>query len=311
MKIDFPTSIQDAIGTTGTYRAGGIDVQDLLHIHSEPDLITDLTRADGLLGVRQGPDDGVIIGPMTPLDVVIGHLHKRYPAIALTGTAVATPQIRAVATLGGNLAQSTRCWYFRNSLSSCFKTGGNYCPARSGDNLYGVIVDQGPCAFPHPSSVGMALLLYDVELEIDAKRRIPIAALWGDGSDPRRDNLLKTGELISAIHLPEPWPGEQGGYVRSISRFAAEWPSVESACRLVTKDGIISRAAVAVGGVANTPLRLLDAETALLGEPADESTAHRAAETIVELTKPTNQTRYKVALAVATITDAIVAAFES
>jgi xanthine dehydrogenase YagS FAD-binding subunit len=310
LRIEFPTTVGEAIGSDGTYRAGGIDIQDLAQIRPSPFLVTDLTRVDALRGVQSGSGETRIIGATTTIEEVIAALHDQYPALTAAAEEIATPQVRAVATVAGNLAQSTRCWYFRNPLSSCFKTGGDTCPAATGDNLFGVAINQGPCIFPHPSTFGMALLIYDAEIEIDGRRRIPAAALWGDGSDPGRDNVLNPGELITAVHVPAPWLGERGGYVRSISRFAAEWPLVESVCRIVIEHGTVSRAAVGLGGVANTPLRLNEVEAALLGRVPDADTARCAAQLVIERADPANATRYKVPLMVATITDALLKAFD-
>lgn len=309
MKVEFPAKIKEAIGSTGSYRAGGVDIQELLQIRSAPELITDITRTQGLNGIRETEEGGIVIGATTPIQQMVVALEDRYPALCDTGRAVATPQLRNVATVGGNLIQATRCWYFRNPLSECYKTGAQCCPAKTGNNLYGVIFDQGPCLFPHPSSLAMALLTYDAEVEIDAKQKMHVRDLLGDGSDPKRDNMLKPGQLLTAIHLPAPWNAERGGYFRAISRYAAEWPLVESACRVEITDGIISRVAVAAGGIANTPLRLTEVEQILLGKKPDHHLAKLAAEQAVKLAQPFPQTRYKVPLLVATVRDALQLAF--
>ena len=305
MKIEFPASVEDAIGSEGVYRAGGVDLQELLRIHPQPEMITDISRTPDLRGCHRTSDDGTRVGATTTLSEAASSLADAYPALALTINASATPQIRNTATVAGNLAQATRCWYFRNPLSTCFKSGGNSCPADSGDNLYGVIFNQGPCLYPHPSSLGMALLTYDARFEIDNCKSEPIAALWGDGQNPHSDNILRRGELITAITLPQPWQLERAGYVRSISRFAAEWPLVECCCRVIVEGGIISRASIAVGGVANTPLRLSNVESFLVGQTVDAEILEQAGLLGTAGATPSAQTRYKVMILRTAIADAL------
>jgi xanthine dehydrogenase YagS FAD-binding subunit len=219
-----------------------------------------------------------------------------YPALAAAATALATPQIRAAATVGGNLLQRNRCWYYRNPHFSCFQTGGDTCPARTGENLYSAVIDQGPCVAPHPSSLAMVLLAHDATVEVHARGMLAVPELYGDGSDPTRDNLLADGEVLLAVELPAPIGGERAAYQRATARVGAEWPLVEAVARLVRSDTTITFAAVTVGGVARTPVRLTEVEAALVGQPATPETLHAASARATSRCAPLAQTGYKVGL---------------
>jgi CO/xanthine dehydrogenase FAD-binding subunit len=179
---------------------------------------------------------------------------------------------------------------------SCLKKGGDDCPARSGNHLYGVCFDLGPCVAPHPSTLGMALLAYDGQIEVAGHGSRPVTALYGDGSDGRRDHRLGDHELLTAVQMPTPLEGERSAYFRATSRAMAEWPLVEAIVRLAVSDGTIEFARVAVGGVAPIPLRLQRVEEALTGRPASPDVVERAASLAAERASPLPMTRYKAAL---------------
>ncbi len=305
----FPENLDDASRSsdaTSEFRLGGTDLQARLRRGTSSGRIVDLTRVPGLVGVRDLGPDGVEIGAATTIAAVASHplVQTRYPALALTARGLATPQVRAVGSIGGNLLQKTRCWYLRGG-HACFKSGGDTCPARTGNHLYGVAIDQGPCVAPHPSSIGAALLVYDTIIRTHTRSDRPVAELWGDGSDPTRDHLLGPDEIVTLVLLPRVPDGERGGYFRSISRFEAEWPLVEAVVRLHILDGRIKHAGVAVGGVANTPLRLPEVEQELLGELATDGLFESASRAADHRCRPLPQTGYKAALLGATISEAL------
>lgn len=305
MTLHRATSIDDAVAATGDYRAGGTDLQERLRHDLRPRPLIELAPLDELAGVEYDAEGGVTVGAMTAVATVATALAASHPAVARTAAGLATPQIRAVATLGGNLTQRTRCWYYRHPALSCFKSGGDTCPARDGDHSMGVVFDRGPCVHPHPSSIGMALLASDAQVSVTGRGRLPVAELWGDGSDPRHDHQLTDGELLTHVHLPAPWRGERAAYFRAISRFEAEWPLVEAVARVVVDEDAITRAAVAVGGVATVPLRLPTVEAALIGGPPTPATLTAAAGTATEGATPLPRTDYKVDLLAATVLEVL------
>lgn len=295
MTVHFVATIADAAAVTGEFRAGGTDLQERLRADPTPRPIVDVSRVAGLSGIERGSDETTVGALVTVADVVI-ELADSHPAVAQTAAGLATPQIRAVATIGGNLTQRTRCWYFRHPALSCFKSGGDGCPARDGDHRLGVVFDRSPCVHPHPSSIGMALLACDADVSVTGRGRMPVAQLWGDGADPQHDHQLTAGELLTHVHLPASWSGEQAAYFRAISRFEAEWPLVEAVARIVIDDGDVARAAVAVGGVAPVPLRLPAVEAALVDQPPTAAVLATAARAATDGATPLPLTGYKVDL---------------
>jgi xanthine dehydrogenase YagS FAD-binding subunit len=328
--ILFPTTVKQAVTSTGEYRAGGTDLQErrrsgkatgpiidlkylLLDEVTEVEIVDALGDVDVARRTR-APEavnfsfKGLTIGGRTTVATIARdqRVQESWPALSLTARGLATPQIREMATIGGNLLQHTRCSYARHRELSCAKSGGHGCPSRDGDHHFGVIIDQGPCVAPHPSSLGVALLVYNAMVQINEAEMVPVALLWGDGSDPTKNHALGHGELITAIHLPPAMAHERGGYVRAISRFEAEWPLAEAAVRIVTStDGLVTNIGVAVGGVANTPLRLPEVEQALLGQVLSEQNIAQAAELATRRCKPLPNTGYKVPLMQSVISDAL------
>ena len=214
---------------------------------------------------------------MTPIAAIAAdaRLTAAYPGIAAAAAGLATPQIRRVATLGGNLAQRSRCWYFRNPRIDCLKKGGAACPAREGNHLYGVAFDLGPCVAPHPSTMAAALMAYDATVRTSQRPALAIGQLLGDGSDGTADNALHPGEMIEAIILPPPTPGERAAYRRAIGRAMAEWPLAEVVARVVVEAGAFRLVRLTAGGVAPVPIRLTAAEAAAEGASVSASD-HRA-----------------------------------
>jgi xanthine dehydrogenase YagS FAD-binding subunit len=158
MTLHRPRTIAEAAAADGVYRAGGTDLQERLRHAVAPPAIVDLTGVDALAGIDRHDGGGVTVGALATIADVATALADSHPGVALTAAGLATPQVRAVATVGGNFTQRTRCWYFRHPYLSCLKSGGSACPARDGDHTLGVVFDLGPCVHPHPSSLGMALL---------------------------------------------------------------------------------------------------------------------------------------------------------
>jgi xanthine dehydrogenase YagS FAD-binding subunit len=289
------SAIADTVQRSGgELRAGGTDVSARHRGGISAGPFVDLRGVPGLTGIDWNGDAGARIGTLTTVAHVAADpgLRAAYPALTITAGALATPQIRAAGTLGGNLLQRNRCWYYRNPGFSCYQTGGDSCPARAGRNLYATIIDQGPCVAPHASSIAMALIAYDAMAEVHGRGRIAVRELY-DGSDPTCDHVLHAGEVLTAVDLPAPLPGERAAYHRAISRFEAEWPLVEAVARITMAGQAITFAAVAVGGVARTPLRLPEVENALTGRDATAETLVAAASAAVARCSPLTETGYK------------------
>lgn len=291
MTIIHPRTLEEAAAYEGEYRAGGTDVEARRRIGLSNDVTIDLRQVPGLADIDLAAD-GTRIGAMTRVTAVADQLLETYPALGLTAASLANPHIRAVGTVGGNLLQQTRCWYYRTGDVDCHKTGADGCPARAGIHHFGNIFDTSSCVAPHPSSLAVGLLLYDAQVEVHPGRLIALAALY-DEVDPTTEHTLGRGEILTGVLLPPPVPSEIGSYWRATARTLAEWPLVEAACRLVVDDGRILDAAVAVGGVAPTPLRLTAVEEVLEGATFDDATFQAAVSIVGNGAKPAPQAAYK------------------
>lgn len=299
--------VEQARAACAEYRAGGTDLQQRLRSGVSSGPVVDLHGLSELEGIAWDQQGRARIGALTSVAVLAGDamLLAAYPALARSAAALATPQIRSMATLGGNLLQRSRCWYFRNAAIPCFKKGGEDCPARTGNHLLGACFDLGGCVAPHPSTLGMALLAYEAHFETADGSVRPLAALYGDGSDARHDHQLEERQLLTAVLMPVPVAGERAAYCSAISRAAAEWPLAEAVVRLTTSAGNIAFARVAVGGVAPVPLRREQVEQAMVGRPANHDTLRSAAVHAADGAMPLPMTRYKPGLLRATVLEAL------
>jgi xanthine dehydrogenase YagS FAD-binding subunit len=287
-----PLAIGDA-----EFRAAGTDVSERLRSGVTSGPLVDIMLS-GESGTSWDADGAASIGAMTTIAAIAAdsRLAASYPGIAASALNLATPQVRRLATLGGNLAQRSRCWYFRNAQIDCLKKGGNACPARAGNHLYGVAFDLGDCVAPHPSTMAAALLAYDAHVSTNRRDRLTIGALLGNGSNGRADHALAPGEMITRIALPPPLSGERAAYKRAMGRAYAEWPLVELCARAVIDDGKFQLVRLAAGGIAPVPLRLVACEAALQGKAADAAVIAEAAKQATAGAKPLPMTSYKLDL---------------
>ena len=283
--------------TAAEFRAAGTDISERRRSGVSRGPLIDLTASPDTTGIIWGEDGAARIGALTSIATIAddARLAAAYPGVAASALGLATPQIRHLATLGGNLAQRSRCWYFRNPHIGCLKKGGSDCPARAGNHLYSVAFDLGPCVAPHPSTMAAALLAYDAGV-VTERRTLTIGELYGDGSNGAADNALQAGEMIKSVVLAAPLAGERARYKRAISRTHAEWPLAEVCARAVVTDGTFRFIRLAAGGIAPVPLRLAACEAALQGKPANAATIAAAAKLAASGANPLPMTGYKLDL---------------
>jgi xanthine dehydrogenase YagS FAD-binding subunit len=289
-------SISTAAGLT-EFRAGATDLSERRRSGISQAALIDLAPSPDTAGIAWGADGAASIGAFTHIEALATdpRIARAYPALAAAAGGLATPQVRHLATLGGNLAQRSRCWYYRNPHFTCLKRGGDECPSRDGNHLYGVAFDLGPCVSPHPSTLAAALLAYDATVATD-RRVLTIPDLLGDGSNGQVDHALEPGEIIKRVQLPAPLDSERGFYKRAIARSYAEWPLAEIVVRATVSNGLFQFVRVTAGGVAPIPLRLVAVERAAEGRPADAATAADAALRAANGAKPLPMTGYKLEL---------------
>jgi xanthine dehydrogenase YagS FAD-binding subunit len=280
------------------FRAAGTDLSERRRSGVSTGPLIDIAPAPGTVGIDWGAGGAATIGAFTTIAAIAADARfaAAYPGIAASALGLATPQIRHLATLGGNLAQRSRCWYFRDPHIACLKKGGSDCPARGGNHLYGVAFDLGPCVAPHPSTMAAALLAYDARVVTNSRRGLSIGELLGDGSNGAADHALAPGEMIESIELPPPVAGERAFYKRAISRSHAEWPLAEACARAAISGGVFQLIRVTAGGVAPVPLRLAAVEAALQGKPATPAAIAEAARQAASGAKPLPMTGYKLDL---------------
>jgi xanthine dehydrogenase YagS FAD-binding subunit len=279
------------------FRAGGTDLSERRRSGVSRGPLIDIA-ATGDASIVWAADGAATIGACATIATIAGdtRIKAAYPGVAASAHGLATPQIRQLATLGGNLAQRSRCWYFRKAHIDCLKKSGSNCPARSGNHLYGVAFDLGPCVAPHPSTMAAALLAYEAKIITNLRSGLSIVELLGDGSNGHTDHALGAGEMIRQIMLGVPLGGERALYKRAISRAYAEWPLVELCARAVVSDGIFKFVRLAAGGIAPVPIRLLASEAAIEGKPASAVTIDEAARKATAGAKPLPMTGYKLDL---------------
>jgi xanthine dehydrogenase YagS FAD-binding subunit len=280
------------------FRAAGTDLSERRRSGVSRGPLIDIAAAPDTIGMHWRAEGAVRIGAFTTIAAIAtdARIGQAYPGLAAAALGLATPQVRHLATLGGNLAQRSRCWYFRNPQFACLKKGGPECPARAGNHLYSVAFDLGPCVAPHPSTMAAALLAYEATISTDRRSGVTIGELLGDGSNGAADHTLVSGEMIRSVELPPPVPGERAFYKRAISRSQAEWPLVEVCARAVVSAGAFQFIRIAAGGIAPVPLRLIASEAALQGAPASSANIGNAARQATAGARPLPMTGYKLEL---------------
>ena len=283
-------------------KAGGVDLVDRMKEGLDrPDRVVSIAAVKGLDRIEAGPP--AKIGALATLAAVSSHegIRRAYPALAAAAEGAATPQIRNMATLGGNLCQRPRCWYYRLEEFPCRKKGGNDCFAQEGENRFHAIFGtEEICVCVHPSATGVALLAYGATLQTTSPRgarSLPIAKFFtGPNPDPTRENLLGPGELIEAVTIPAPAAGARSAYRKFKEKESFDWPLVEACVSLRLDGGAIRDPRVVLGHVAQVPWRSAEAEAVLAGGRPSEELFHRAAEAAVARAKPLSQNAYKVRL---------------
>ena len=286
-------------------KAGGVDLLDLLKEGLlAPAKIINLKEVPGLDAIAEEEDGDLRIGPMATLASLAAHpaLQQRYPALAGAMSTSASPQIRNVATLGGNLLQRPRCWYFRSHAYRCLRKGGGHCFAISGENQYHAIFNNMACAIVHPSTAATALVALGATVELTsaaaATRRLLLEDFFVPSDrDLQRENDLKPQEILTAIRLPKLPPSVRMAHVKQGEKDSFDWPLADVAVTLdLNTDGTCKRAAIILGAAAPVPHRAKTAEAALTGKRIDESTAAQAARAALDGATPLAKNAYKLPL---------------
>ena len=304
-----PANVNDALtlldrhGSNAWILAGGLDTFDWLKDRSKrTNVVIDLSQMSELRGIKE-VEGGVEIGALTTLTEVVRHpvIREKFGLLMEAAELVASPQIRNQGTLGGNVSQDTRCWYYRSGWT-CYRAGGNICYADTPTaiNREHAILQADRCVAVSPSDTAPALIALDAKMVIRSRsgERVVDAEQYfvGPAIEITRMTVLRPGELLTAIRIPATWAGAQFYFEKVRDRQVWDFPLVNVASAMKASGGQIQQLRLAVGAVAATPLRLTAVETAVAGRPRNEETADMAGRLAVEGAQPLRYNGYKIPL---------------
>jgi len=304
-----PESTVDAIGILDRYSpnawvmAGGMDSFDWLKDRiKRPSVVIDLSRVGELRGIKER-DGGLEIGAATTLTEIVQspQVRGKFALLSEAAELVASPQIRNQGTLGGNVSQDTRCWYYRAGWT-CYRAGGNICYADTPTavNREHAILDADRCVAVNPSDTAPALIALDAQMVIQSARgeRVVEAEDFfiGPGTDITRMTVLAPDELLTAIRIPATWAGAQFYFEKVRDRNVWDFPLLNVAAATTYASGRIERIRMVVNAAAARPLRLHAVEAAVVGQPRSEATAERAGQIAIEGAEALRYNAYKIPL---------------
>ena len=282
--------------------AGGTDLLGELKEYIEtPKKVVNLKSIPGLDNITEDAS-GLTIGALTTLSEIATHptIQQDYTVLAEAADSVASPQIRNVGTLGGNLCQRPRCWYYRNPDIICLKKGGDMCYAVEGLNKYHAIFGGGPVYIVHPSDTAPALIALGATVKIigpNGEKTMPLEDFFVlPEVNPQRENVLEPNEVVAEVHIPAPKASTKSFYIKARERGSFDF-ALSSVAAVFEMNGAICRKAnVVLGGVAPIPWRSNEAEAALNGKRITETVAKQAGEAAVKNAEAMSDNGYKVTL---------------
>src|SRR3989442_12960749 len=266
-----------------------------------PDQIIDLTTIPDLKGIKPGTD-GFHIGTTTTLSELIEHadLTEKVPLLGQAAASVASPLIRNFGTLGGNINQRPRCWFFRGENFACYKKGGDFCYAVTGDNRYHAVIGGELCYIVHPSDTATALLALNAQAKVSSPsgdRTVPFDQYFhGPREDVLTENVLKANEVLTEVFIPTPTAGTKMAWTKLKDRQVYDFAVVAVAAAFTLDGGNWKDGRVALGGVAPVPYRAQVVEDALKGKDV-KTTVKQAAAQIRTVARPMSLNAYKVDIA--------------
>jgi xanthine dehydrogenase YagS FAD-binding subunit len=304
-----PATTEDALALAAKYgsdawlMAGGLDTFDWLKDRiKRPQYVIDLSQIKELRGIKQ-VDGGLEIGALTTLTEFVRDptVKEKFSLLAEGAELAASPQIRNQGTIGGNVSQDTRCWYYRSGWK-CYRAGGNMCFADTPTaiNREHAIFGADRCVAVNPSDTAPALIALDAKMVIHGKKgeRVVDAENYfiGPGIDITRMTVLQPGELLTAIRVPATWAGAHFYFEKIRDRQVWDFPIVNVASAAFFTGDRIDRIRIAMNGLAAHPLRLKNVEDAITGKPRNEATADMAGKMAIEGAEPLRYNGFKVPL---------------
>ncbi len=305
-----PTSVEDTVALLEQYEndawvlAGGLDTFDWFKDRNKRrKVVVDLSGVDALRGVKKVAEGGIEIGAATTLTDVANDAQVKasFRLLSQAAALVASPQIRNQGTLGGNVSQDTRCWYYRSGWT-CYRAGGNICYADTPTaiNREHAIFDANRCVAVNPSDTAPALVALDAQMVIRSSggERVVSAQDYfiGPSVDITRMTVLRPGELLTSIRIPATWAGAEFYFEKIRERQVWDFPLVNIAAALKVSGGTISGSRFVVNAVAAHPMRLTAVENAIAGKPRNEETAAMAGDLAVQGARALAHNGYKIPL---------------
>jgi xanthine dehydrogenase YagS FAD-binding subunit len=312
-----PRNLADALRALAApgarVQAGGTDLLGCLRDGVfAADTLVSLSGVPDLRGIRRALDGGLAIGAMTTLSEVAAHpdIVAHYPTLAQGAAAAASPQLRNQGTIGGNICQRPRCWYFRGDFH-CARKGGEKCFAVEGENQFHCIFGGDVCFIVHPSDTAPALVALEAVVRIagpDGARSVPAEKFFIlPSTDYTRENVLANGEVVTEIVLPPQPRGTRGTYRKVRARGSWDFALTGAAVAVTITGGSVERARIVLSGVAPAPWRVPEAERAIVGKRITARTSSSAAAAAVRGAQPLPENGYKVELLRGTVEEALLA----
>jgi xanthine dehydrogenase YagS FAD-binding subunit len=293
--------------------AGGTDLLTLMKADiAAPDQLIDIKRVSELTSEIGWSDDGLTLGALTTLADIETHpiVRERYPALAEAAAIAATPQLRNMATIGGNLLQRPRCWYYRSQHFNCWLKGGTECYARDGENRNHALAGESPCVAVHPSDPATALFALDASVRLRGaagERILPLGEFFAEPTEDRRtETTLLPDEILLNIHLPERASNTRSTFLKAMDRKVWAFALVSVAATVHIEAGRVDDARIVLGGVAPIPWRVTDAEQMLMGEKPDTALIERTAAAALAGARPLADNGYKIPLVRALVRRALI-----
>ena len=310
---DIPGAITSGTAPHSKFVAGGTTLIDLMKLNVErPTTLVDINLL-ALDKIEKMPDGGVRIGAMVR-NSDLAHdatIQQEYPVLSQALLSGASPQLRNMATTGGNLLQRTRCYYFRDTAYACNKREpGSGCAALDGFNrIHAVLGTSEHCIATHPSDMAVAMMALEATVHIrgpKGERSVPLNEFYFvPGSTPNRENVLVAGDLITHVTLPALDSGTRSYYLKRRDRASYEFALASAAVVVQMQSSRMQRVRIALGGVGTKPWRSMEAEKALEGQDANEASFNAAADAALRNAKPLRDNAFKVELAKRTLRRAL------
>ena len=307
-----PSSLQQAIGLldakdTDNRRirlmSGGQDLlTEMKDRLVEPEEVVNLKHIPGLDRITYDARTGLHIGALVKVADVADNssVRSHFPALAQAAGSIGSPQIRHAGTIGGNLCQRPRCWYYRNEHIVCLKKGGDKCYAVGGENKYNAILGGGPSYIVHPSDSATALVALGASVTIQGPRgarTVPIEKFFALPTvRVRHENILQPNEIVTQIHVPASPMAAHSVYLKFREKTSMDWAMSACAVALQTAGGRVIDSRIVLGGVAPIPWRVPGAESQLKGKRPDDATLHAVANAALNGALPLAHNEYKVPL---------------